>query len=175
MAYLTTVDSSLRYLLLPQLTEIVARGGTSIGISAPRPDVSFLLASGIEHRPLSASTRSASLGGPEDRLAALAALAEEPIDVLHTHNPKPGVYGRILGRLAGVPLVVNTVHGFYATETDGFLKRAVVYLMEAVAAVLRCRARPEQRRRRHDEAVSHRQTVANCSPRERDRSREIST
>ena len=33
-----------------------------------------------------------------------------------------------------MPLVVNTVHGFYATETDGFLKRAVVYLMEAVAA-----------------------------------------
>lgn len=136
IAHLTTVDSSLRYLLLPQLMEIVARGGTSIGISAPGPDVPFLLALGIEHRPLSASTRSASLGADLRTAWQLwRLLRREPIDVLHTHNPKPGVYGRILGRLAGVPLVVNTVHGFYATETDGFLKRAAVYLMEAAAAL----------------------------------------
>jgi glycosyltransferase involved in cell wall biosynthesis/ribosomal protein S18 acetylase RimI-like enzyme len=61
-------------------------------------------------------------------------LREERFTVLHTHNPKPGVYGRILGRLAGVPLVVNTMHGLYATEDDAPLKRAVVYSLEAVAA-----------------------------------------
>jgi len=37
--------------------------------------------------------------------------------VLHTHNPKPGIYGRILGRLAGVPRVVHTTHGLYAAPT----------------------------------------------------------
>ncbi len=136
IAHLTTVDSSLRYLVFPQLTEIVARGGTAIGISAPGPDVSFLVASGIEHRPLSASTRSSSIGS--DLRAAWQLwrlLRREHLDVLHTHNPKPGIYGRIIGRLAGVPLVVNTVHGFYATESDGFLKRALVYSIEAIAAL----------------------------------------
>jgi len=38
--------------------------------------------------------------------------------VLHTHNPKPGLYGRIVGRAAHIPIVVNTVHGLYATEDD---------------------------------------------------------
>ncbi len=61
-------------------------------------------------------------------------LKTHEIDILHTHNPKPGIYGRIVGRLAGVPIVVNTVHGLYATEDDSFLKRAVVYVLEAVAA-----------------------------------------
>jgi glycosyltransferase involved in cell wall biosynthesis/ribosomal protein S18 acetylase RimI-like enzyme len=61
------------------------------------------------------------------------ALRRSDITVLHTHNPKPGIYGRILGRLAGIPVVVNTLHGFYATETDSWAKRAVVYGLEALA------------------------------------------
>jgi glycosyltransferase involved in cell wall biosynthesis len=54
--------------------------------------------------------------------------------VLHAHNPKPGLYGRIVGRLAGVPIVVNTVHGLYAAPDDRLAKRLLVYGLEAVAA-----------------------------------------
>jgi glycosyltransferase involved in cell wall biosynthesis len=61
-------------------------------------------------------------------------LRRERPDVLHTHNPKPGVYGRIVGRLAGVPIVVNTVHGLYATPESSFLKRVVVYSLEWIAS-----------------------------------------
>ena len=61
-------------------------------------------------------------------------LRRERPTVLHTHNPKPGLYGRVLGRLAGVPIVVNTVHGLYATPDDPFPKRVAVYLAEAFAS-----------------------------------------
>jgi glycosyltransferase involved in cell wall biosynthesis len=61
-------------------------------------------------------------------------LRSEQLDVLHTHNPKPGVYGRIVGRLAGVPIIVNTVHGLYVADTDSLRKRLVVYALEALAA-----------------------------------------
>ena len=30
------------------------------------------------------------------------------LDVLHTHNPKTGVLGRLLGRAVRIPVVVNT-------------------------------------------------------------------
>jgi glycosyltransferase involved in cell wall biosynthesis len=56
-------------------------------------------------------------------------------DIVHTHNPKPGLYGRLAARLAGVPVVVNTVHGLYATEDDGWLRRGVVYGLERTASV----------------------------------------
>ncbi|HKY49574.1 MAG TPA: GNAT family N-acetyltransferase [Acidimicrobiia bacterium] len=135
VAHLTTVDLSLRYLVFSQLLAIKAAGGEAVGISAPGPWVSELEAAGIRHIPLVASTRGMDL------LADLKAardlwkvLKREKFDVLHTHNPKPGIYGRILGRLAGVPVVVNTVHGLYATRNDNWLKRAVVYLLEAIAS-----------------------------------------
>jgi glycosyltransferase involved in cell wall biosynthesis len=61
-------------------------------------------------------------------------LRRERPDVLHTHTPKPSVYGRIIGRIAGVPIVVNSVHGLYATRDDPWAKRLAVYMLEALAA-----------------------------------------
>lgn len=135
VAHLTTVDMSLRFLVFPQLQAVVGEGGESLGISAPGPWVEELRAAGIRHLPLPSSTRgmdvAADLRAARDLWRVLR--AERP-DVLHTHNPKPGLYGRILGRLVGVPIVVNTVHGLYATEDDPFFRRLLIYLLEAAAA-----------------------------------------
>ena len=135
VAHLTTVDLSLRYLLLAQIEASVAAGDEVLGISAPGPDVSFLESRGMRHVPLTASTRSMNLLADLRSARQLwRILRTERPDVLHTHNPKPGIYGRILGRLAGVPRVVHTTHGLYATEADRLAKRAAVYAMEAVAS-----------------------------------------
>jgi glycosyltransferase involved in cell wall biosynthesis len=135
VAHLTTVDMSLRFLVFAQLAAVRDRGGRAIGISAPGPWVPELVAAGIEHLPLPSSTRSMNLTHDARAMRELwEILRRERIDVLHTHNPKPGVYGRVLGRAARVPVVVNTVHGLYATEDDPLAKRAVVSLLEGVAA-----------------------------------------
>ena len=137
VAHLTTVDMSLRFLVLAQLRAVVERGGRAIGISAPGPWVAELEAEGIEHRALPSSTRSMDLAADAHAARELwTILRRERVDVLHTHNPKPGLYGRIIGRAARVPIVVNTVHGLYATEGDPLAKRALVYGLEAIA----CRA-----------------------------------
>lgn len=36
---------------------------------------------------------------------------KEKFDIVHTHSTKPGVIGRIAATLAGIPLVIHTVHG----------------------------------------------------------------
>lgn len=135
VAHLTTVDLSLRYLILPQLLAIRDLGGEAVGISAPGSDVSGLEAQGIRHIPLPSSTRGVDFFADLRAVRELwGILRRERPDVLHTHNPKPGLYGRVVGRLAGVPLVVNTVHGLYATTDDPWPKRLLVYGLEALAA-----------------------------------------
>jgi glycosyltransferase involved in cell wall biosynthesis len=135
IAHVTTVDMSLRYLLLAQLRAVRDAGGEAIGISAPGPDVEYLEREGIRHIAIPSSTRASDLGGDARAARDLhSILLREQVDVLHTHNPKPGIYGRIVGRLARVPIVVNTVHGLYATEDDAWSRRVGVYALEAVAA-----------------------------------------
>jgi glycosyltransferase involved in cell wall biosynthesis len=133
--HVTTTDISLAWLLGPQLQAFAAAGYEVIGVSAPGPYVDDLRAMGIEHRPLRNATRSMS---PARDLAAFGELYRvfrdlQP-DIVHTHNPKPGVYGRIAARAARVPVVVNTVHGLYALPEDRFAKRALVYSLERLAS-----------------------------------------
>jgi glycosyltransferase involved in cell wall biosynthesis len=89
---------------------------------------------GVTHVPLASLTRS---WNPSQDLGAfwelVRTLRSLDLDVLHTHNPKTGVMGRIAGRLAGIPVVVNTCHGLWARPQDRLRKRAFVYGAEALA------------------------------------------
>lgn len=135
LVHLTTTAMSLDWLLGPQLRAFAVAGFEVIGMSAPGPHVEALDAMGIGHVPVPAFTRSTDPLGDVRAFAQLvAALREVRPDILHTHNPKPGVLGRIAGRLTGVPLVVNTQHGLYAQPTDRWQRRVPVYLAERVAA-----------------------------------------
>src|SRR5215218_1468357 len=124
VAHLTTVDLSLRFLLMAQLRGARDAGYRVVGISAPGPWVADLEAEGIRHIALHSSTRAADLRADGRAARELwQVLTRERPAVLHTHNPKPGLYGRVLGRFAGIPIVVNTVHGLYATDDDRLAKR----------------------------------------------------
>ena len=135
LIHLTTADISLELLLGPQLQLFVDAGYEVIGISAPGPFVSAIEARGIRHIALEGATRSMSLSSDVRALGNLVQIFRELApDIVHTHNPKPGVYGRIAGRIARVPVVVNTVHGLYAQPTDSLKKRLVVYALERLAS-----------------------------------------
>ena len=135
LVHLTTVDMSLALLLLPQLVAFRDAGYDVVGVSAPGPYVPMLEEHGIRHIALERSTRA------NDVRADLATAWEfyrlcrrlRP-DIVHTHNPKPGIYGRIAARLARIAVVVNTVHGLYAQPDDPLPKRALVYSLERLAS-----------------------------------------
>jgi lipopolysaccharide/colanic/teichoic acid biosynthesis glycosyltransferase/glycosyltransferase involved in cell wall biosynthesis len=135
VVHLTTVDMSLALLLLPQLVAFREAGYDVVGVSAPGPYVSTLEEHGIRHAPLERSTRANDVRADLVTAREFARLCRRlRPDIVHTHNPKPGVYGRIGARLAGVPVVVNTVHGLYAQPEDTLARRAVVYGLERLAA-----------------------------------------
>ena len=135
VVHVTTTDVSLALLLGPQLRAFTDAGYEVIGASAPGPWVARLAADGIEHRALRHATRAMA---PHRDAAALVELhrlfRELRPDIVHTHNPKPGFYGRLAARAARVPAIVNTVHGLYALPEDPLPKRAVVYGLERLAA-----------------------------------------
>jgi glycosyltransferase involved in cell wall biosynthesis len=135
LVHLTTTDMSLDWLLGPQLRAFAAAGYDVIGVSAPGPHVANLAELGVRFEPLPELTRSTSAVADLRAFVGLVRLFRRlRPDILHTHNPKPGVLGRVAGRIARVPLIVNTQHGLYAQPDDRRRRRWPVYAIERVAA-----------------------------------------
>jgi len=135
IAHVATVDLTLRFLLLPQLRALRDAGFDVSAISAPGPWVAEIEAEGIRHIPWRHATRGWDLQA--DALAfreLVAILRRGRFDLVHTHNPKPGVMGRVAARIAGVPRVLNTVHGLYTTPEDRLRRKVPVLAAEWLAA-----------------------------------------
>jgi glycosyltransferase involved in cell wall biosynthesis len=59
----------------------------------------------------------------------------EKFDIVHTHNPVPGFLGQIAAKMAGVPIIINTLHGFYFNEYTPFSERRFYIIIEKIAAL----------------------------------------
>ncbi|HEY4334121.1 MAG TPA: glycosyltransferase, partial [Ilumatobacteraceae bacterium] len=126
---------SLDWLLGPQLRAFKDAGYEVIGMSAPGEHVANLTAMGIPHVPIHNFTRAPNVvSDAKAFVEMLRALRRLRPDIVHTHNPKPGILGRVATRLVGVPLVVNTQHGLYAQPDDPRKRRWAVYTVERFAA-----------------------------------------
>lgn len=55
-------------------------------------------------------------------------------DVVHTHTSKGGFLGRIAARLAGVPTIIHTIHGFSFNELTPWWKTAFYVQLERLAS-----------------------------------------
>ena len=134
LVHVTTADVSLDVLLSYQLRRFAAAGFDVVGVSAPGPHVAALEADGIRHVPATHLTRSWTPATDVQALAELRSLLrrERPA-IVHTHNPKSGVLGRVAARAARVPVIVNTVHGLYDQAGLSRSRRMTVARAERVA------------------------------------------
>ena len=134
VAHVTTVDLSLRYLLLNQLQRIRDEGYDVVAISADGPDVAAVEAHGIPHFAVPMTRRFTPLADLRALIALAVLMRREKFDVVHTHTPKAGLLGQLAARISGVPVVVNTLHGFYFHEGTKPLPRRFYVWMERIAA-----------------------------------------
>ncbi|MBU0490774.1 MAG: glycosyltransferase family 4 protein [Chloroflexi bacterium] len=134
VAHITTIDRSLRYLLLNQLRSIQEAGYRVVGISAAGPDVPVIEAASVRHIAVPMTRRFSPLADLASLGRLYRVMRRERFTVVHTHTPKPGLLGQLAARLAGVPVVVNTLHGFYFHEHMHPAQRRFYIATERIAA-----------------------------------------
>jgi glycosyltransferase involved in cell wall biosynthesis/ribosomal protein S18 acetylase RimI-like enzyme len=135
VAHVATVDLTVRFLLLGQLKRLLEEGFDVTAISAPGPWTRDIEREGIRHLSWRGATRAWNPWADARAFVELGRiLRAERFDLVHTHTPKAGLIGRVAARLAGVPCIVNTVHGFYAMPDDPPTKRVPIMTMEWIAA-----------------------------------------
>ena len=75
---------------------------------------------------------------PGHDVRALVTLARTfrriPPDIVHTHSSKAGILGRWAARLAGVPVVVHTIHGYGFHAEQGRVPDRIFRSLESVTA-----------------------------------------
>ncbi len=61
-------------------------------------------------------------------------LKQRRFDIVHTHSSKPGFLGRVAAKLAGVPIIIHTIHGFPFHDFMNPFKRTLYIVLERVLA-----------------------------------------
>lgn len=113
------VDYALDNFVRPLMLALVARGHEVIGVSAEGPLLARARTQGLRIEPVAMARRSPN---PLDHLASLAALTRlfrrERPDIVHAHMPISGILARVAARIAGVPRIAYTCHGFRFRSTE---------------------------------------------------------
>ena len=134
IAHVTTIDTSLHYLLLNQLRSIKETGYEVVGISSPGSEVSALVDAGIRHISVSMTRRVTPLADLFALWSLYQVMRREQFTIVHGHTPKAEFLGQIAARLAGVPIVVDTFRGIYYRSDMHPLWRWLFLRMAQIAA-----------------------------------------
>jgi len=136
VAHIATIDMSLRFLLLNQLRSLVTAGYDVAGISAAGNHTSAVVDAGITHIAIPMTRRVTPLTDLLSLVQLYRLMRRERFTVVHTHTPKPALLGQLAARLAGVPVIVNTLHGLTFRDDTPPLKRHLLVFLEKVCARL---------------------------------------
>jgi glycosyltransferase involved in cell wall biosynthesis len=130
------VDFSLRHFLLPLMRGMRARGHEVIGVCAEGPLLAVVRAEGfrVETVPMARSY------SPRAQWRAYRALRDlidrEKPDLVHGNMPISGFLARLAGRVAGVPTIAYTCHGFLFNQPGPWWRRALAFVMEWIGGRL---------------------------------------
>ncbi len=134
IAHIATLDRSLTSLLLNQLHSLQQIGYEPVGISSPGEEVPVLEAAGIRHISVPITRNITPLADLLSLWHLYQVMRREQFTIVHTHNPKPGLLGQLAARMAGVPIVVNTLHGLYFHDHMHPAWRHFYIVLERIAA-----------------------------------------
>ena len=111
---ITNVDFSLRHFLLPLMRGIRARGHEVIGVCADGPLLDERArARGSAWLAVPFAAAAVAAGACRAHFAPwCGCCARERPDLVHAHMPISGFLARLAARVAGVPRVAYTCHGF---------------------------------------------------------------
>lgn len=113
VAHITAIDASIRRLLMNQLLYLKDHGFDVCVICSEGPNRQMIEERGIPVYPVPLPRKIT----PFTDLVSLAKMAHimrrEQIDIVHGHTLNGVLWGQMAGRMAGCPVVLQTIHGFF--------------------------------------------------------------
>ncbi|UCG77261.1 MAG: glycosyltransferase family 4 protein [Nitrospirota bacterium] len=133
IVHITPAAMSLEVLLKDRFARLSDLGYESIGYSGSDQYSGSFRSSGfefIESRHL--TRRSGLLSDLKFFMECIRVLRSKRPSIVNTYGPKPGLYGRIASKLAGIPVTVHTSWGFFYEDDAPLLKRLPIVILEVI-------------------------------------------
>ena len=127
---ITNVDFSLRHFVLPLMRAIRARGHEVVGICAEGRLLDGVRAEGFRIVSVPFARRLSPLAHVKAFRDLVLLFRTERPDLVHAHMPISGFLARLAARIAGVPRVAYTCHGFLFNQDGSWQRRAGSVAME---------------------------------------------
>jgi glycosyltransferase involved in cell wall biosynthesis len=127
---LCAVDFTLKNFLLPLIDGMRAAGWQVTAVCSDGPFVPGLRERGYSIETVEIARSMNPLAALRSTIALIDLFRRERFDVLHVHTPVAALIGRVAARIAGIPLVVYTAHGFYFHDQMPRWKRALFVALE---------------------------------------------
>ncbi len=134
VAYITSVDSTVHYILLNQILYLKREGYEVHAVCSKGPLMGEIESRGIPVFTIEIQRRISPLADLRALWQLYRLFLRERYTIVHTHTPKPGLLGQLAARMAHVPIVVNTVHGFYFHDHMNRWARAFFIALAKIAA-----------------------------------------
>ncbi len=132
----TNVDFSLKHFLVPLMRAIAAQGHEVVGVCADGPLLDGVRAEGLRVVPVPMARSLSPVAQWRAFRALLTLIRTERPDLVHAHMPISGFLARVAARVAGVPRVAYTCHGFLFNQPGPLWRRALALAMEWVGGRL---------------------------------------
>jgi len=134
ICHVTSIDFTLKFMLLNKLRFLKNQGYDVYAVCSFGKWVEDIEREAIKIKTIKFKRKIS----PISDLIALFRLylyfRKEKFDIVHTHTPKPELLGQLAAKISGVPIIINTNHGFYFQKRDSWLKRKFFILIEKIAA-----------------------------------------
>lgn len=110
---LCNVDFTLKNFLLPLIDGMSEAGWQVVAVCSDGPYIADLRRRGYRIETVAISRSMNPFAAIKALIVLTRFFRRERFDVLHVHTPVAAFIGRLAARLAGIPMVVYTAHGFY--------------------------------------------------------------
>lgn len=127
---LCAVDFTLKNFLLPLIDGMQEKTWQVTAVCSDGPFVDDLRRLGYRIETVAIARNMNPVPVLRSLWALVRLFRRERFDVLHVHTPVAALIGRLAARLAGIPLVIYTAHGFYFHEGMPPWKRALFVALE---------------------------------------------
>ncbi len=124
-----TSGITFKALLLPLVDRLESEGYSVYICCSDGPHTRELAAAGYRVMPVQIERRISLASNLRSLWQLYRLMCQERFDIVHVHTPVAAVLGRLAARLAGVPLIIYTAHGFYFHEhMRPVVRRAIVWV-----------------------------------------------